>query len=249
MDKLTPKHADLHHNLVLALNQFGFNGFNFTLSSELAGEISINLSKLEEFSPRVMKREKFTLVSCNRALEIRRYYVSFFADRRESGFTMARKLGATIWDGPDLSKPSGHQLRDFLHQRQVSSVALWLVETSSHWTGYFTLFSNQQYTQLCRNCWENGAEIDALLRLYGEFYSSEFSEKLNPIFNYDIINQKSLNILNLLAEGGSIKEISARQNLSERGICYHVDRMKEILCCHNRYHLVHKAHQLGLLRK
>lgn len=80
------------------------------------------------------------------------------------------------------------------------------------------------------------------------FLLSVSDANANPWVSLGAISQKSHEILNLLASGCETTEISEIMSLSERGVHYHVETLKELLQARNRTHLVVKALKKGIIK-
>ncbi|TKB58355.1 response regulator transcription factor [Ferrimonas aestuarii] len=115
--------------------------------------------------------------------------------------------------------------------------------THIHWYGVFCLFSKNQSQKI-----EIQSEkLASLLELHNQYFVSRYSSKLNPIINFGLLSEKSIMVLNLMASGKRIDAIAKELFLTERGVSYHIDKLKEVMSCSNRSQLIDKAHRLGVL--
>lgn len=240
--------SSIVNTLKKELMTYGFNGFCYHLPLENNYISDVDLPKLKDFRPELIKREKFVIASDKRAINVREYYFRLFADKMDSGLAKKKKLGPNLWDGPNLATSSGVQFQQFLHTNDVHTVINWLVPLHCPWSGMFTLFTSQNKADILKTTHEDHDAIDALLCLYAGHFTSQFIAELNPIANNGLLSKKSLKILALISQGDSIETISENENLSIRGVCYHVDRIKNILKCSNRSQMIYKATKLGLIR-
>ncbi|WP_417346200.1 response regulator transcription factor [Ferrimonas sp.] len=247
MKNLSLSNPDIIRALKQSLTQFGFNGFCFHLPLENNDLPDVDLPKLREYRPEVLKRERLVIASDQRAIKVREYYFRLFADKLDSGLTKKKRSGPNPWEGPNLKTSSGQQFQQFLQTNDVETVVNWLVPLPCPWTGMFNLFTTQKKEEIVRHCRQHEAELHRLLSLHAGYIVSEAINRLNPITNHGLFSKKALRVLELIAQGVSVEEISETENLSVRGVCYHIDRMKGVLKCHNRSHLIYRAAKLGLI--
>lgn len=95
------------------------------------------------------------------------------------------------------------------------------------------------------------AELEAMLLACSAditFVGLHFGDRLaNLIVRSDSLKGDERECLALLAAGYEIAEISARTAYSARHVRYTIDQIRQRLGARNRAHLVHIAHQTGLL--
>ncbi|WP_299805313.1 helix-turn-helix transcriptional regulator [uncultured Shewanella sp.] len=72
--------------------------------------------------------------------------------------------------------------------------------------------------------------------------------QLNPITNYNCLSDKSMQVLQLTEVGLSSDEIGERLVISESGVNYHQNKLKELFNAKNRVQLISFAHTLGELK-
>lgn len=71
--------------------------------------------------------------------------------------------------------------------------------------------------------------------------ASVHGKVINPLVDFNIVKPVSRNILSLLSNGHSRAEIADSCHLTERGIDYHIDVLKETLAARNMAHLIKLA--------
>jgi len=113
--------------------------------------------------------------------------------------------------------------------------------------GFFALnsgFDNDSFQfQLVKH--ENA--LKTLLSIYHQRFISENITLLNPWVNTGAVSAKSVNILQMLANGFSPVEIAEEQHLTRRGVDYHLELLRINLNANGRNHLLAKSCYLNLL--
>ncbi|RTR37586.1 LuxR family transcriptional regulator [Shewanella canadensis] len=77
--------------------------------------------------------------------------------------------------------------------------------------------------------------------------ASDHGREINPLVDFNIVKPVSRNILSLLSNGYSRAEIAESCHLTERGIDYHIDVLKETLAARNMAHLIKLANTSYLI--
>jgi len=228
------------------LMRYGFDDFCFELFY-LGDEEVPKLKAFSKLNAKQYGKQRYQVVSSNRALDIRNDYFSYYANHDSYFNTRQLKLGVNVWDGPDLRCKSGRKIKQLYDDYKVRSIVNWLLPTKVHWHGAYHLFSGNTRAESLANVERNKEPLHNLLEVFCQYFVSVHVKELNPIANYKGISEKSIAVLKLIAAGKTLEDISQELHITTRGVCYHIDSLKEAFECTNRSHLVDKAHRLGLL--
>ncbi|WP_028111187.1 helix-turn-helix transcriptional regulator [Ferrimonas kyonanensis] len=130
-------------------------------------------------------------------------------------------------------------------QHHVASIVHWPVRRYSRpgWCGAFILlFGTPAPTAVLEN-----AELDRYLSRLQLSMLEQNKQQFNPFRQLGAFNPTSLRVLELVAQGLPTKAIAKQIHLSERGVDYHLEALKQKLGANNRVHLIHLAHQFDLV--
>ncbi|MBO9494595.1 helix-turn-helix transcriptional regulator [Thalassotalea sp. G20_0] len=75
----------------------------------------------------------------------------------------------------------------------------------------------------------------------------DYSYLFNPWLMNEMVSDRALDVLTLTANGLSSKEIASKINLSEKGVNYHLNHLREWLGAENRVHLVALAKDMRII--
>ncbi|WP_066017419.1 helix-turn-helix transcriptional regulator [Endozoicomonas atrinae] len=75
----------------------------------------------------------------------------------------------------------------------------------------------------------------------------DYSYLFNPWLINEMISDRALDVLTLTANGLGSKEIAGKINLSEKGVNYHLNHLREVLGADNRVHLVAVAKDMRII--
>lgn len=201
--------------------------------------------KLEKRLPLEMANVQYAIFSDERTRHYRDAYLKVFA-RHDECYFEKKVAGPNIWRQPDSSQV---QLVNLLKDNEINSRVAWLLPSKFHpsWMNMFMLHSSLTDHELKTAIDQNREKIDRLLQVYAEFFSSKYIHLLNPIVNFNCLTTTSIKILQLAAEGTSSPDIAKSLYLTERGVNYHIDRMKVLFGAKNRVQLISRAFQMGIL--
>ncbi|MBW3140553.1 LuxR C-terminal-related transcriptional regulator [Ferrimonas balearica] len=230
------------------LAQYGITEFHYGFTTRLQPESPHQFRKLYRRRPNEMIRAAYCVASSQRILQYRSRYLQHFAAQDQPYFNR-HPMGLSVWDDPKSDSRSGPQLARLMEEYGLKSRGVWHLPTSysPNWLAVFVFFSDQPREVLLRNLTEAESEIELQLTLYSSLLSEHFIAKLNPITNFNCISDRSLLILKLTAFGHSSAELATMLSLTESGVNYHLDRLKQLFNARNRTHLIGLAYRYGLI--
>lgn len=152
-----------------------------------------------------------------------------------------------IWK--DKNSANQQSLRENLLQGKgySSTISVSFPLAKSHYLrGCFNFFYHRENSE---------SDIHRIKDLQGAMFDMQMlsgfavSEKMlaSPFEDYKIFKPSTLSIIRHVAEGYSRKEISDIHYMSERGIDYHIDKVRLVLGAKNTLQLVHIAHNMMLV--
>ncbi|ABV36750.1 hypothetical protein Ssed_2141 [Shewanella sediminis HAW-EB3] len=240
-----PLSVGIIQDFLASLEALGINGFFYGITSNInLGQVH-PFKKLEKRLPLEMAKVHYAVFSDERTRLYRDAYLNVFA-RHDEYYFEKKVVGPNLWRQPDASQA---QLLNLLKDNEINSRVAWLLPSKYHpsWMNMFMLHSSLSDQDLKVAIDENREKIDRLLQVYAEFFSSKYIHLLNPIFNFNCLTTTSIKILKLAAEGTSSPDIAKSLYLTERGVNYHIDRMKVLFGAKNRVQLISRAFQIGIL--
>ncbi len=242
---IDPSHIDQVRDY---LAQFGITQFFYGIISKAKEPSSQEFSKLRRRRPLEMLKAKRVICSSPAILEYRHSYLQYFAASDE-GYAGKQHMGPNIFKEVDTRTLKGQQLQRLNEEHGIQSRMLWLLPVKYHsdWQGGFVLFSDQNTEMLKQTVLANQAQIEHQLTLYSCLFNDQCIAQLNPISNFNCLSPKALQVLELTAQGYSCEEIGETLVMTESGVHYHQNRLKELFNAKNRAQLVSFAHSLGVL--
>ncbi|USD36362.1 response regulator transcription factor [Ferrimonas sp. SCSIO 43195] len=192
------------------------------------------------------RKIKFIIASDNKALQIFQDYFKHFAHRNQY-FGTKFKLGPTLCPVDKHAKKLCSKWKEHFKNLGAVTVIHWLIAMPNGYIASFNLFSSKECAIIESSLEKGKRQLQHILDLYATYFIFHHIGKLNPPVNYNGLSSRGVNILKMLAKGDSLDDIANEMFLTQRGICYHVDKMKAILDCSNRSELIKKAKDLGIL--
>jgi len=233
-------------DLLSHLAVLGVNGFSYAIAANPNSEPKNTFKKLQKRHPQNMSQIRYLLISDEKTRRFRDSYLNFFA-RNDRSFFEIQVMGPNLWAQPESSR---QQLISLLNENQIKSRVKWLLPNrfNKSWVSFFMLHSSLNDTEMKDSLHHNKDKIQRILEVYSEYFASKYIHELNPVYNFDCLKKTSKTILHMAADGMSTQSIADELYLSERGVIYHLDRMKELLDAKNRVQLISRAYQMGMLR-
>lgn len=230
------------------LSQYGITEFFYGITTRLQPQSPHQFRKLYRRRPSEMNRAAYTVASSPDILQFRSRYLQHFASQDKAYFNR-HPMGLSVWDDPDEKTRTGSQLVRLMSDYGLRSRGVWHLPSSysPNWLAVFVFFSDLPRDQLLQNLSAEQGEIELRLSLYSSLLSERHIAKLNPITNFNCISERSLMILKLTAFGHSSAELAAQLSLTESGVNYHLDRLKQLFNARNRTHLIGLAYRYGLI--
>ncbi|TKB48426.1 LuxR family transcriptional regulator [Ferrimonas sediminicola] len=230
------------------LARFGITEFFYGITTKVMIPSLHQFKKLRRRLPQEMIKARCAVYSSEAILRFRHQYLHHFASGDEAYFNK-HPMGMSVWPEPDLSSAKGEQFKRLLEEHGIRSRGVWHLPVPFHpdWMAVFVFFSNLPREELLANLRWHEAEIEHQLTLYASHFNERCIAQLNPIANFNCLSERALQVLKLTAEGGSSEEVAEALSLTESGVNYHLDRLKDLLNARNRAQLISMAHTLGLL--
>lgn len=245
MTESCPVPTETVEDLLSQLSVLGVNGFFYGIGANPNPGQDHPYKKLEKRLPLKMAKVRYAIFSDEKIRRLRDTYLKVFA-RHDECYFEKKAMGPNLWRQPDSTQ---HQLIKLLKESDINSRVIWLLPTKYHksWVNTFMLYSSLSDKEMKAAIDDNSDKINRLLELYGEYFSSKYIHLLNPVYNFHCMTPTSKTILEMAAEGVSTQRIAKALFLSERGVIYHLDKMKVIFGANNRAQLVSRAFQMGIM--
>jgi len=230
------------------LANYGVTEFFYGITIKTKPTSNDPFKKLRHRLPQEMLKARFMGFSSNNIMEYRHQYLAHFASNDEAYFEK-QAMGLNLLKNADVSTPKGQQLQRLREDNKISSWGTWRlpIKYNPNWEAVFVFYSDLEPDELKQNLQTHQEEIDHQLLLYSSLFNDQCIAQINPITNYNCLSNKSMQVLELTAQGYSSEEIGEHLVISESGVNYHQNRLKELFNAKNRAQLVSFAHTLGVL--
>ncbi|RTR33593.1 helix-turn-helix transcriptional regulator [Shewanella atlantica] len=230
------------------LSKYGITNFFYGITTKEKGASLYQFKRLRSRIPGEMCKANKLIFSRDSIRLLLQYYIEHFASR-DGAYSDRVHLGPNVPYSPDYSGGKGEQFKRLMDKHGAVSRAIWLlpVKYNSDWRSAFVLFSDQSRKTLLSTFTDNRQEIERQLQLYATLFNDQCISQLNPISNFNCLSAKTMQVLQLTAQGYSSDEIGEKLTISESGVNYHQNRLKELFNAKNRAQLVSSAHTLGVL--
>ncbi|RTR33596.1 helix-turn-helix transcriptional regulator [Shewanella atlantica] len=252
MKSIITKPCDIDPEHIRLASEFlaeqGVTEFFYGITTKTLMPATNEFKKLRRRMPKEMLKARYGIYSSDNIRIFRHRYLQHFASSDEAYFDK-NLPGPNIWRDPDYSGAKGEQFKRLMDEYGIVSRALWLlpVKYNPDWYAVFVLFSPLDKSTLSRNIITNREQINYQLQLYSSLFNEQCIAQLNPISNFNCLSPKALQVLELTAQGFSCEEIGEKLVMTESGVHYHQNRLKELFNAKNRAQLVSFAHSLGVL--
>lgn len=229
--------------LTSELFQHGFSGFVYQGIARRAYRDYCYNNDTVLFKPQHLLSPNSYIASDDRINLLYRQYISRYAAKDANFVELLRLKKAfsyRLHDKAELTKlGSFFQFHDIAH---VLSIPMTDTNNNS-WSGGFLLFSKYSQQELSIDLEK---VLSSLERSYVQLHEWD-RQRFNPYRHSQVFKKTSVKILKLVAEGLSSYAIAKEVHLTERGVEYHLEKMRLRLNANNRANLIHKAHQLELI--
>jgi len=234
--------------LSLFLENYGVSDFFYGITTKKMITASTGFKKLRERLPHNMLNAQFTVFSSDRIRRFRHAYLESFANC-DIGYKQANVIGPNIWRNPEYVGAKGEQFKRLMDEYDIVSRGVWFlpVKYNPEWFAVFVFFSPLDRASLTQNLTTNRTQINTQLELYSSLFNEQCIAQLNPISNFNCLSSKAIQVLELTAQGYSCEEIGEQLVMTESGVHYHQNRLKELFNAKNRAQLVSFAHSFGVL--
>ncbi|SDJ84871.1 regulatory protein, luxR family [Ferrimonas sediminum] len=245
---IDPKHIRRVREFLLP---YGVMDFFYSIITHVNRPALHQFKKLGRRLPREVAKARRIICSRDDLREFRHRYLTHFAttDITYKAYFNNHRSGLSVWGAPDLSDNKRSQFRRLLEDYGVSSLAVWHLPIRHHpgWYSEFVFVSDLGREALLRQLGQHQQQIEYQLQLFACHFNELCISELNPIVNFNCLSDKALQVLKLTAEGYSSDEVAQTLSMTESGVYYHLERLKDRLCARNRVQLISQAHTLGLL--
>ncbi|WP_299794845.1 helix-turn-helix transcriptional regulator [uncultured Shewanella sp.] len=242
---IDPEHIRLASEF---LAEQGVSEFFYGITTKALMPATNEFKKLRRRMPKEMLKARYGICSSDSIRIYRHRYLQHFASGDEAYFDK-NLPGLNIWRDPDYSGGKGEQFKRLMDEFSIVSRALWLlpIKYNPDWYAVFVMFSPLDRKTLSQKLNANREQIDYQLKLYSSLFNEQCIAQLNPISNFNCLSPKAIQVLELTAQGYSCEEIGEKLVMTESGVHYHQNRLKELFNAKNRAQLVSFAHSLGVL--
>ncbi|WP_299794849.1 LuxR family transcriptional regulator [uncultured Shewanella sp.] len=230
------------------LRKYGITNFFYGITTKDKGPSLNHFKRLQRRIPGEMCKANQLIFSRESIRCFLKYYIEHFANG-DGAYSNKVQLGPNLPPSPDYSGGKGEQFKRLMDKHGAVSRAIWLlsVKYNPDWQGAFVLLSDHPREVLQTTFKKHRQEIERQLQLYATLFNDQCINQLNPITNFNCLSPKALEVLRLTAQGLSSEEIGEHLVISESGVNYHQNRLKELFNAKNRAQLVSFAHSLGVL--
>ncbi|MGS0681959.1 response regulator transcription factor [Shewanella sp. 125m-7] len=115
-------------------------------------------------------------------------------------------------------------------------------------SAHILLMSSLSSEQLALYVEKYGPKLRNTLQSFHQMvFCSRITADINPIVGLGLVSIKGKAVLELVAKGYSRTEISKTLFLTERGVDYHVNKLKTLLNARNNAHLIRESFRLKIL--
>ncbi|MGS0681590.1 helix-turn-helix transcriptional regulator [Shewanella sp. 125m-7] len=235
-------------NVSRFLGQYGIIEFFYGITTKVIPPYSHQFKNLKRRIPSDMIKSQYGVYSSESIRKFRHMYLQYFASE-DSAYFRPHPMGLSIWADPDFSGPKGRRFAGLMAEHRFCSRGVWHMPTNYHpdWLCAFVFFSDLPREDLLARLLPHENEIEAQLIMFASYFNEQHISQLNPISNFNCLSERSLTILRLTADGYSSEELAAKLCITESGVNYHLDRLKELLNAKNRVQLISMGYSLGLL--
>ncbi|USD37483.1 LuxR C-terminal-related transcriptional regulator [Ferrimonas sp. SCSIO 43195] len=232
-------------DLMDLLAPLGVQGFFYGITTDVTNTQIHSFRKLHKRLPLEMARARYAVFSDERTRLYRDTYLRVFA-RHDPCYFERKRMGPNLWRQPAEDQ---EQLKRLLEEFNIRSRVAWLLPCRYHpgWISVFLLHSSLPEGELKAALSAHQVSLERGLRVFSDSLASQWIQRLNPIYNFRCITDKGLEVLRLAAEGMASQSIARKLCLTERGVNYHIDRMKALFGAKNRAQLISRGFQMGIL--
>ncbi|QFT13092.1 response regulator transcription factor [Vibrio sp. THAF190c] len=239
-----------------ALRALGISGYYFAPMVNLANngnELSNELLDKVNLTNRVRTNLDLSFIhfSDHNVKNCFTVFKSKFAES-DPDFLELGKLKKTITfkvfdSGEPLSKKRKQWLEVMSHHGyQSRGVSIFNIESCKPLLGVFVFFSDKTSMELEATL-SRAEQFPRLVSDLANNLMNPLNSDHNPWVALKAISGNSHLILQHLSEGIDTVQIAEMMHMSERGVNYHIERMKALLQAKNRTHLVAKALREGFI--
>ncbi|QIZ76467.1 response regulator transcription factor [Ferrimonas lipolytica] len=243
------KDERLMNELSKLAQQSGFDGFCFSIRPIESLNPLPDIKRLSKLFRNYAARQKHLVYWDDRSKAIREdYYRTVSKIDVESH---NNSLGFNLWLGKSHSTKNAERIAYFKEKHGLTCVVNFRVELAGieGWHGVFNLFSSEEPSKVQSLLSSNESHLAWQLQLYSSHLCQLYMPQLNPIANFECLSEKSFNIIELMADDYNNAQIASTLHLSERGVSYHIDRLKQVFNVRSRTALISKIYRFGLLSR
>ena len=234
----------IYESLVL---QYGFLGGIYIMS--LSNNVTLTDSLMVKDIAMIKRQQRRNFIYSNTAMkELRREY-SVKAIKHEPNMKAYILSNFAIFSYEDNSEDTDI-CRKILDKYDIRSRLFYRYENPEYteFSAEFFLMSNQHPKEL--EAYVNTIKPELIARLenfHRQVFFSRTVSHLNPLIEMGVVSNKGKRILELLSEGYSRTQIGETLFLTERGVDYHVTKLKILLDAKNNAQLVANAFKYKII--
>lgn len=234
---------EIREDLSTRLSSLGFETFMYTgmpyrIKDDLNAPPASRLVKMQHFAD-----AKATLTSSPEEFEQQKFYMSQLA-KNDNGFQQCMNFSS-----PTIFKPArGDHSKVHHGTKSVRSILVWFMKESCplQWGCMYALKSSLSPVDLKERMKDIKPSLKHTLLLFHLELMSDHRQLFNPYTQQGIFSENALRVIQETAIGRSSKEIAAMLGISERGVDYHINYMRDKLGARNRMHLIQIANSMEI---
>ncbi|MDO6620544.1 LuxR C-terminal-related transcriptional regulator [Shewanella sp. 10N.286.51.B2] len=249
IDSAIERRERLELTLNNEVSRLGFIGGTYIL--DLARSVKMQNSHIDvDAEVSISKREKrHNFLYSNSAMRKMRADFTKKAIKVEPNMSKLNASGIQIFSYEEDTEAS-RLCRDVLSKYNVRSRVYYRYQSENcpYLHGRFFFMSEFEPTVLKTFAEQNREQMQQFIsNFHNMVLGSEATSEINPFTGLGLISRKSHNVLKMLAEGHSRISISETLHLTERGVDYHVNKMKALFEVKNNSQLVAVAFKYKIL--
>ncbi len=154
-----------------------------------------------------------------------------------------------IRPAPDLQDTRQRDIHTFWNDHRIHSQLFINMQEMTGDTWHCTFILNSRLTNeaLERHIEEHREAILMGCHYYHNLLMLGYRDYFNPWRASGVISDRAIEVLQLAGEGQSSKYIAKVTGLSEKGVNYHLDQLRELLGANNRVNLIARAKDMKLI--
>ncbi|CAM3801982.1 helix-turn-helix domain-containing protein [Parendozoicomonas haliclonae] len=222
---------------IMGFHSFTYDAIPFRIFDDINAPAADRLFKLSHIAT-----AKTSLASSEDEFKLYKHYLGIM---KESNVIPKKQQ---LFERPNVEFMNSREKARRGRDNNYNSAITWPISAfcSSEWGATFFLKSWRQETDMALWFEHKGAELGKLLFGYHLELMLHYRDQFNPYLQLGAFSKKTLSIIRLAANGYSGRQIGEQLCITERGVDYHIEQLKQKLQARNRLHLIKIAEKLEI---